>query len=47
VQAELVNMGHLLKVEQALIEAVKDILPPEGYEDFTNRLAELLDESAS
>jgi len=42
-QAEIVNMEHLLKTEQALIEAAKEIFPPEQYHIFTDKLKELLE----
>jgi len=43
-QAEIINMNRLQKVEQALIETVKEIFPPEKYHIFTEKLAELLHE---
>lgn len=43
-QAEIINMSRLQRVEQALIEAAKEIFAPEEYEVFTNKLTELLNE---
>ena len=43
-QAEIINMSRLQRVEQALIEAVKEIFPPDDYHIFTKKLKELLDE---
>ena len=41
-QEQLVNMERLLKVEQALIETVKEVLDEEGQKAFTKKLKELL-----
>ena len=46
-QAEIVNMDRLLRVEQALIEAAKEIFPEDKIHIFTEKLAELLDEPDS
>lgn len=41
-QAEIINMARLQRVEQALIEAAKEIFAPEDYNIFTDKLQELL-----
>ena len=43
-QEKLVTMERLLKTEQALIEAAKEIFSPEEYHIFTDKLEELLGE---
>lgn len=41
-QADIINIGLILKTEQALIEAAKEIFPSNQYHIFTNKLNELL-----
>jgi len=41
-QAEVINMELILKTEQALIEAAKEIFPSDKYHIFTEKLNELL-----
>lgn len=43
-QADIINMSRLQLVEQALIEAAKEIFDPEDYHIFTSKLTELLNE---
>ncbi len=42
-QERVVTLDHLLKTEQALIEAAKEIFDPKDYHIFTDKLQELLD----
>jgi len=41
-QEKVANMDMILKTEQALIEAAREIFAPEDYHIFTNKLQELL-----
>ena len=44
-QESIITMNRLLKAEQALVEAAKEIFSPEEYEVFTQKLEELLEKS--
>ena len=44
VQAEVINMERLMRLEALTIETMKEFLPPDQHEEFLKKLTELFEE---